>query len=119
MTNTNRLTIEMIREDIEKTKMSVIAGEWFFDDGATGACGCPMAIHYVSQRRPDIFDPDFADRFSDIEFGFPYAAGFVAGFDVQDAEVYAAEFRSQTRFQEGLEDGIAARKEFIVQCVES
>jgi len=98
----NRLTVDQIKLDMEKTGMTLGCELWFSRDD----CGCPMAIHAVA-KNPNLRRSTEGCEIACIkEFGHDYVRGFTDGFDdpLQDVRLTMI-YRS--RF--GIEDGVAAR----------
>lgn len=101
MSETKRLTVEMIREAVEKTGYRVVADDASID--VNRKCGCPFGVWLKS------VDPDFDDvwiRPDAAKHGFAmsYTGAFMGGFDGGDPYLYD---------NLGFADGLAARAEFV------
>lgn len=103
MSEQPRITVEAIREAMERTGLEIICRSW--GDGTN--CGCPQMILYRAAGGES--GQYAAEDWVRQKYGYYYSIRFRQAFDGKDVERYLARAESQL----GYADGLAARRELL------
>jgi len=104
-----RITVDQVKKAYETTGLQPKKGK-FFSVTMKGMekvkCACGMGAVYMHEAQNSIMSEYPVIKYLDDNYGTDYRAGFAHGFDDEPCELEDTD----ERFQQGYEDGKAARE---------
>ena len=103
-----RITVEEVREAVEKTGIKLVSGDWGNGRVGSEACsGCAMTALWLAVGHGPEINHCSARDWAYRKYGTNYAFGFIDGFDDGYDNIQS------NRYVEGVADGKAVRASLI------